>query len=435
MRRPGQIALVAGAVVLAARWGYATARSEHVQPWNNAWLVVLVLYLLVILLGVPQLVFYGRAHRERTPQDRPRRFAALRYLIVGAAVFFGGSYLLMSSIRWVEWSPGAAIGQRHGDDVAVVTYEVVGPTSMLQILLQRTDSHYVMAIDPDTGKHLWATRISDGFWEPRMVAAGEKYVYVANGDGLTVLDISDGAVIVHAGGIVGLGFDGDDGKDTGDAVGRFLYDAAGSRIIARTETGTQAIPLDALLAIDLREKDALRWQQWYGPGGAQYASSGLATEAAAANMSLEATESGIQVRRPGNDWAPLTALDIRDPARYVDPEIVVSSEPAALVANATGPDAQTPEALGSAGGYIVVSEQLGDDDGHRLSTVRLSTGERIDAVDVAKPPAGGSTSAAGSTVIMLEKLSSGWPEVVLVTPAGELTTSGIGAVGFLGEGQ
>src|SRR5690606_16154262 len=116
-----------------------------------------------------------------------------------------------------------------------VAYDRYGPQGMLQIALRNFFPQNVVAIDVETGQHLWATRIAeDNFLDARVVAANEEYVYVAYGDGLRVLDAETGRTIVTPEEFAGL----DEGSID---VGRFVHDRATDRILAQTSNGLAQI--------------------------------------------------------------------------------------------------------------------------------------------------------------------------------------------------
>lgn len=429
--------IVIGAFLLAM-WIVFTARSHDTMPWNNEWLVALILLAIVAFVGLPQhtLPLPKGASRERDVDGelvvKPKHpFPTIRVLTTYAALFFGVTWLLMTPIVSSEGAPGSVVVEHDGRDVAVVAYDRYGPQGMLQIGLGLFFPQNVAAIDVETGKHLWAARIADdNFADARVVAANEDYAYVANAEGLRVLDMDTGHTVAQAGEIDGL-------DELSVGAGRFVYDADSDRILAQTKNGLEQLQVGATSTTPATEEDGYNWTPLLGDEHHDIVAT-FATydEAAAGDALVEISDDRVVTRRPGEETEDLTGQSFDGgqlvvnrvpPARATQQFRVTAVEPNPLIRS------DTYDAVGAAGGYVVVSESsYGSNTQTQLTTVSLETGEVLDEIVVPEIPTGGSTSPAGSSVITLRERFTGTSPVVLISPDGEFSTSMIGRSDFFG---
>ncbi|MGJ0205122.1 PA2928 family protein [Leucobacter sp. gxy201] len=437
-RTPVRWVLAVSGGLIVLMWILTTVRSQFTMPWNNEWLVMLVLLAIVAFVGLPHytLPLPQGASRARDADgeliEKPEYpYPLLRTLSTFIALFLGLTWLLMAPIPSSEGARGSAVVERDGRDVAYVAYDRYGPQGMLQIALRNFFPQNVVAIDVETGQHLWATRIAeDNFLDARVVAANEEYVYVAYGAGLRVLDAETGRTIVTPEDFAGL----DEGSI---GVGRFVHDRATDRILAQTSNGLAQISVGELAATRATEEDGYTWTPLFGD---EYhdlvATFPTADEAAAGDALIEIDDDGITVRRADEAAELLTdhrfeggdlVIDPVPPVRATQQFRAVGVDPHPLI------PADTSDAIGAAGGYVVVSESsYSDRTRTRLTTVSLETGESLDSIVVDEIPTGGATSATGSSVITLRERFIGTSPVVLISPRGALSTSMVGRADFFG---
>lgn len=303
------VCAIAG-LVLLVMWIMTTARSTDTMPWNNEWLVALVLLAIVAFVGLARytLPLPRSAARKQSTGDPasipPYPHGVLRSLITYFALFFGLTWLLMFPIASSEGKAGSVVVERDGRSVAVVAYDRYGPQGMLQVGLGKFFPQNVVAIDVETGKHLWVTEIAaDNFPTARVVAANEEFAYVANAEGLRILDMKTGRTVAEPGSIAGL-------DETSVGAGRFIYDAARDRILAQTREGLVQIPVGALSATPASDEDGYQWSPLFGDEHHDLVANGATFDEAAAGDAL-LTVSGDQLllQRPGEEQQVLTEFE------------------------------------------------------------------------------------------------------------------------------
>lgn len=427
-RRTTRLLLLAGLAVLLALWIVATIRSQSTLPFYNFWFIALISGLVVVFLGFASVFLPARVKQE-SDSTLP---TVVRQLITYVVLFFTGTWMLMVPFVSTEASPSVAIGQRDGRDVAIVSYQWMGPQGMAQIALNRSEVQRVTAIDVATGQHVWSIELSsDHVYPPRTIAAGERYAYVADARGLTVLDMADGSIVAAPGEIPGL----DTNDDRYDFLARdYLADPEHDRIMVHGEDEYLTIPVDTTSTEPMDQEDQGRWKPILADNE-HYDGQPLVDGAVAGDALLEVTDGGLEVREPSGDRTPLGSQGFDFPQLVVS---VVNRPPASAAAGAEqfGGYADTPIALGSSGGYVVVAEETGTRSGdfsHRLSTVDLRSGEVLDTLEVSDAPSGGVTSESGASVVTIEDAFEGNRDPVLITPDGRMRTSSIQDSGFLGR--
>ncbi|MBP2324562.1 hypothetical protein JOF56_004947 [Kibdelosporangium banguiense] len=187
-----------------------------------------------------------------SPRPRRRRFPVLffvPFLIVGF-MLFGVSYLAFPEPD-VEVQPGVGVTKAGGREIVLVPYARHGVRGMFQLIFRDMFQVRLAAADAGTGEVLWDTQLSDELiWEASVLAAGERYVYLATDSGLTVLDVRDGSLV--------------DGLPSPLVAARsaYGYDAQNRQIMAlNTQGAVLAIRLDALSAAPAEPQAAAAWAQ------------------------------------------------------------------------------------------------------------------------------------------------------------------------------
>jgi outer membrane protein assembly factor BamB len=180
--------------------------------------------------------------RKRRRRLRPFVLLLLPFAVVGF-MLFGVSYFV-SPEPDIEVKPGIGYASVDGRDVVLAPYERHGTRGMFQLIFRDMFQVRLAAADAKTGEVLWDTQVSDALiWDASVLAAGERYAYLATGSGLIVVDLRDGAIVAQGDGITGLG-----GAFVA-APQAYGYDAANRRVMAMSASGgILAIALDTVTA-------------------------------------------------------------------------------------------------------------------------------------------------------------------------------------------
>lgn len=187
-----------------------------------------------------------------SPRPRRRRFPVLfvvPFLLFGF-LFFGVSYLAFPEPD-VEVQAGVGVATIDGREVVLVPYARHGSRGMFQLIARDMFQVRLAAADPGTGEVLWDTQLSDELiWEATVLAAGERYVYLATDSGLAVLDVRDGSAVEVS------------GSSFVTARSAYGYDAENRLVMAlNTQGAVLAIRLDALNAAPAEPQAAAAWAQ------------------------------------------------------------------------------------------------------------------------------------------------------------------------------
>lgn len=363
--------------------------------------------------------------------DRSGRLIA--FLLFFAALFFGGSWLMLTLVQGVEPVPRAAIATQDGRDIAVVAYEQMGPRGMLQMMTGGFALTRVTALDVATGDLEWDVTVgSSDTYDVRIVGAGAEYVYVSAADGLWVLSLDDGGVVAQPGEITGL----DDPME-----GAWAYDIDQERgviVAIDVDEDIYSIPLDTVTAERADEGLLAEWRPILAESF-RFADDADATADEVFTRDdqlISASDDGLGRYIP--DEGRIRVSD----ARFIDPALVVDSMSRERRARLGEESPYDTEAFGAVGdGYVVVADHDGDGGAPTIVTVDLDTGEVVSTVDGWTDTAGGTTGAGGSSVIVGGNMflsedtffSAAGVKVVLVAPDGTAITATIGRLGFFGE--
>jgi hypothetical protein len=171
-----------------------------------------------------------------------------------ALMFFGSTYVL-SPEPAIEIQPGFAFAEVEGRDVVLVPYERHGSRGMFQLLTQDMFQVRLAAVDPATGEVLWDTQLSDELiWEASVLAAGQRYAYLATDSGLVGAELADGSVVAEGEDVRGLG------STFVAARSAYAYDPEGRRVLTMNATGdVLAIGLDQTVAARVDAPTAAAW--------------------------------------------------------------------------------------------------------------------------------------------------------------------------------
>ncbi|MEU4762142.1 PA2928 family protein [Actinosynnema sp. NPDC023794] len=295
-----------------------------------------------------------------TPSPRRRRVLPLLLLppVLFALLFFGGSYAI-SPEPDVEMQAGFAFAEIDGRDVVLAPYARHGVRGMFQLMTQDLFQVRLAATDPATGEVLWDTQLSDRLvWEASVLAAGQRYAYLATDSGLIVVELADGSVVAEGAGVQGLG----DAFATARTA--YAYDRENRRMMAMNATGgVLAIRLDEVVAEPVDPQTAAAWSGRLsvqrGPGAPTAATGAEAALAGGERIALRQAPGGV----PGS-----VLVRVPPDGREL-PVGSTTFHGARLVVDGV-------TAVAAATGHVLVEHQRSvNDTGVALSLVSLATGQ------------------------------------------------------------
>jgi hypothetical protein len=262
----------------------------------------------------------------------------------------------------------------------LVPYERHGARGMFQLMVKDMFQVRLAAADPTTGEVLWDAQLSDELiWDAQVLAAGEKYAYLATASGLMIVDLHDGSVVAQGSGVEGLG-----GSYVA-APSAYGYDAANKRVLAMNATGAVlALPLDAVAATPTDQATTAAWVATLSARPTH-----KSTSASKAALGADAT---VELRpRPGG--GPGSVL-VRIAADGTETQVGDAAFHGATIVL----DGET--AAGAASGHVLVKHNRSvNDTGSELSAVSLSTGAVTGSLAIDSSPEGAVTRADGTTVV------------------------------------
>ncbi|MCS7477549.1 PA2928 family protein [Umezawaea endophytica] len=341
---------------------------------------------------------------------RRRRKAPFLFLIpllFFGFMFFGFSYLV-SPDPDIEVKPGVGFAAVNGRQAVLVPYERHGSRGMFQLMVRDMFQVRLAAADPATGEVLWDVQLSDELiWDAQVLAAGDRYAYLATGSGLVIVDLHDGAVVAQGSEIEGIG-----GSYVA-APSAYGYDAANRRVLAMNATGAVlALPLDAVAATPT---DQATTAVWIATLSARPSSS-----PATANKAALGSGDVVEVR-PRPAGGPGSVL-VRVGADGGETQLGETAFHNASIVLDGG------TAAGAAAGHVLVKHNRSVNDiGTELSSVSLTTGAVTGSLAVDSSPQRAVTRADGTAVVAAGD--------VLATAGadGRVVAVTIGATDFLGN--
>ncbi|MGC7096838.1 PA2928 family protein [Amycolatopsis lurida] len=350
-----------------------------------------------------------------TPQRRRKLFPAPLVIFMGlfALLFFGGSYLV-SPDPDIEAQPGVAFAEVDGRDVVLLPYERSGGRGMFQLMARDMFQVRLAAADPASGEVLWDTQLSDELvWEASVLAAGQRYAYVATDAGLMIVDLADGSVEAQGEEVQGLG------TAFVTARGAYAHDPENNRILALTTAGTvKAIELDQTSAAAVDEETASAW----GERLSAKSTSGIPPKATGSEAGL-LPSSAEQVVLEDVGIGDLGSVLFRGPEDGRKLQISQTAFPGARLVIADG------TAAGAATGHVLVQHQrsVNDTAGYTLSLVSLATGQVTGSLPVDSTVEGAVVGPDGTTAVATRD------EFVLANGDGSLTHLDVGETDFFGS--
>ncbi len=326
---------------------------------------------------------YGDAAPYEMPRPVRHRNAGLTLSILilafFALMFFGFSYLVTPEPR-VSAQAGICPATVDGRQVVLTPYDRQGGRGMFQVIVNPLFQVRLAATDPATGDVLWDVRLSEELiWEAEVLAAGDRYAYVATEDGLVVLDLRDGATVSRGAGVEGLG-----GSYVADPKA-YAYDAANRRVLAMNANGTVlALALDSAAAVPTDEATTAAWI-----GELSTKPPGRTTNATKAVLGADAKVE-LRPRPTGGPGSVLVEVAADGGATEVGDAVFFG---ATIVR-----DGET--AAGAASGHVLIKhDRTVNDTGVDLSAVSLATGVVTGSVALGSAPDRAVTRADGVTVV------------------------------------
>jgi len=374
LRRIAPWALIGIAAALVALWGWTALTSHHSTPWYNDWLVILVLYAVFVALAAPRIVF---PHLRRSPAPEPGSSIA-RTTTAYLVAFFGGIWILGFPMQYSEISPVATITEIGDDEVAIISYNRVGPRGLLQMAFGM-ESERVAAVDLATGHHIWDVQNSDqAYSKSSVLGVDDGYVYVENPVGIRAFRLGDGAVDEsrRPSDEISQGWTVDDADPSGTMI-----TAAFGDMFVSVENGTLSI-----------SDDEETWEA-VGPVGAN-------------DIDTEVTI-------------------VTDPIVHRHSTLTVYDD-----------EYWREQAQAVGGDYIVIQEESYRSWGQydrMIRTVDATSGRVIDEIATPERVRGGMTAPTGTSIVMLETPMMSTTDLIIVSAEGTISRSTIGRTGFFSE--
>jgi hypothetical protein len=296
-----------------------------------------------------------------TPTPPRRRLLPLLLFppVLIALLFFGGSYAASPEPE-VEMQAGFAFAEIDGRDVVLAPYSRHGVRGMFQMMTQDLFQVRLAATDPATGEVLWDTHLAEGLlWEASVLAAGQRYAYLATDSGLVVVALADGAVVAEGAGVQGLG------NAFASVRTAYAYDPENRRVMAMTATGgVLAVGLDEVVAAPVDRQTAATWSDRLsverGPGAP--------TSATGVEATLNAGTERIVLRQAPGGAPGSVLVRVTADGREI-PVGATAFQGARLVVDGV-------TAVAAATGHVLVEHQRSvNDPGVALSLVSLATGQ------------------------------------------------------------
>ncbi|HEX6356102.1 PA2928 family protein [Actinophytocola sp.] len=352
-----------------------------------------------------------------TPHEMPRsprrRLARLIPLLTLFALMFFGSTYVFSPEPTIEIQPGFAFAEVEGREVVLVPYERHGGRGMFQLLAQDVFQVRLAAADPATGEVLWDTQLSDQLiWEASVLAAGQRYAYLATDSGLVVAELADGSVVAEGDGVRGLG-----GTYVA-ARSAYAYDPESRRVLAMNATGdVLAIGLDQTVAARVDAPTATAWSVRLSTKPSTAVPSEVTAVEAVLNpgsgerITLRKLPFGIPgselVRLPPNGWPMPVGGTAFHNGRFV-------------VSGGT--------VAGAATGHVLVEHRRSlNDAGATLSVVSLDTGQVTSSLAIESQVGHAVTNSEGTTVAVAGQT------LAVANGDGRIVRIDIGATDFFGS--
>jgi hypothetical protein len=399
---------------------------------------------------------YGTPAQPLTPERSPFRphgislipMIVIPSLAIGAVAVVGEH--LTAPDPQVTLQSG--IGFADDGELALVPYDRTGSGGLVESALNDLFQVRLAAVELDTGAIRWDVQLTDELgWNAAVVAAGATYAYLATDDGLTVLELDDGAVAAEPGAVPGL-----EGAQAVSGAAYAFDPGLGAVVALDVNGGVHTIALDALEAVPADADTAAAWSGLLSAEGGVPDIGGLTTTQALladgeSTVRVEPTAEGalggtLAVEEPGGRRALGTrvfygaaiVLDqtaIASTALEIDAEELIDDfleDPAAGMDLWAG---LGDTAAGAGSGHVLVEHQPEPDgDAYALNVVSLETGQVTASVDTTEHLGRAMTSPGGYTTVIAAPPDDFWlSDLVIVAPGGSIERVEFGETDLLGD--
>jgi hypothetical protein len=356
---------------------------------------------------------------------------------------------------------GIGFAVHDGSELVLVPYERIS-TGEGPIAEVTSDMFQVRiaAVDVATGEGRWDVQLSDGTgWRAAVVAAGERYAYLATDDGFQVRSLDDGSMVAEPGDIAGLA----GAQSVSPAA--YGYDPAIPAVVALdVNGGIHTIALDTLEAVPADEATAAAWSgRLFAQGAVPDLGGVTTTEAPLADGDSTVR---VQPTAAGALGATLIVRDADGADRTLNDRVFYD---AAIVLDQTIPTTTAsieaelddiddlvddfltdPEgtatglipglgrtAAGAASGHVLVEHRTEPGaEAYALHVIELDTGRVTASIDTASRLGRAVTSPSGRTAVIAAPAGgdSFWmSDLVLVAPDGSIDRCTFGELDFFGD--
>lgn len=355
----------------------------------------------------------------------------LIYLLVFGALFFGVSYLMTRGTLSVELRTSAAtVGTTEGE-VALVPYQRNGAVGMISMITQDTFQVRLAAVNVQDGELLWDVQLTDELSGDGVVlAATERYSYVATDHGLVILETLTGDTVAKGAEIDGLG------ERAVLATSAYGYDQRTNAIVALdTAGGTHVVPVGSTRARPATKAVAAAHQGWVRSDDPF--DDTVFDEYDETAESIDTENGRTFALRASDTRLGRSRLEISSPSggpvvrgpEFVDPSIVLEIEGRRVELDKAGtgsPDVEPTfepvrKPAGEAQGVVLVQHHTSvHDGGYHLSVLDAESGVLLDRVAMGGEVSRALSTESGATVLFAAEPGESYPDQLLVVNAGDV---------------
>ncbi|WP_166909113.1 PA2928 family protein [Mycobacterium sp. DL440] len=354
---------------------------------------------------------------------------------------------IFAMTRWtsrpmVAVGPVVGYGMVRDQDAVLVAYGRTGGTIGPPFGSSDTWQERVAAVSVDSGELLWDVQLHDSKgWERGVLAVSDGLAYIATDEGLSVIKVEDGTVVV-----------GDIGDDYVESFNGYNVDPHINAVVALTDSGAvEAVPLGTTEPAPVTDDIAEAWRTTLIGDSSPTADSDFGI----INVDPTAMPDGMVL--PDG-----TTISIPKPYRSPDPQLMrdgkvlarldgltkkelvyeVVRTPAALATPAQlkeGTDSHYHSSavpLGIDHGVVLVGGELADDP--RVDELRLydiDTGETLAVIGGLDGYVRATATPQGAILVIAAAEDSGLDDdrLIIVRPDGRTTMTQIGDTDFWGR--
>ncbi|MFG3343135.1 PA2928 family protein [Glycomyces sp. NPDC048151] len=395
---------------------------------------------------------YGTPEHPLTPKPERGRglgvFGSVLVMSLGIGAFAVGGEYLTAPDPDIAIQSGIGFASHDGTDLALVPYDRNGSGDLISSLRNEVFEVRLAAVDLATGDTAWDVKLTEEpSWKAAVVAAGERYAYVASDDGLMVLDLADGSTVTEAGDIPGLA-----GAQSVSGAAYAFDPGLGAVVALDVNGGVHTIALDALEAAPADADTTASWSGLLFAEGSVPDIGGMtSTEALLADgestVWIEPTADGalgggLVVDGPEGERALGTRVFyeagiVLDQTSMittytveidVDELIADAMEDAAAAGQDLLQGFGAQAAAGAGSGHVLVEHRPEPGvERYALHVVDLATGQVTASVDTGSRLGRALTGPGGHTAVIAAPEGSYWlSDLVIVAPEGSIERVQVG---------